>query len=104
MASSLNSEPSGATPLPRAIERQLRPYGVVRVEAHPQWPIAMQATETLRPLWGNMRDRGVVVWVDNCYEACYAYNPVRMRVPIMKEFFVASFILLRKGCQRHPRQ
>ena len=47
-------------PLPRAIERQLRLYGVVRMEAHPQWPIAMQAAETLRRLW-EMWDRGVVV-------------------------------------------
>ena len=40
-------EPAVAALLPRAIERQLQPYGVVRVEAHPQWPIAMQAAETL---------------------------------------------------------
>ena len=39
-----------AAPLPRAIERQLRPYGVVRVEARPQWPIAMQASDTLQRL------------------------------------------------------
>ena len=66
-------------PLPGAIERQLRPYGVVRVEAHPQWPIAMQAAETLRQLWDNMRDWGVVVWFDNCYKPRYVYNSLRMR-------------------------
>ena len=72
-------EPAVAAPLPRAIERQLRPYGVVRVEAHPQWPIAMQAAETLRRLWENMRDRGVVRWFDNYYKPHYVYNPLRMR-------------------------
>ena len=61
-------EPAVAAPLPRAIERQLRPYGVVRVEARPQWPIAMRASETLRRRWENMRDRGVVVWYANCYK------------------------------------
>ena len=72
-------EPAVAAPLLRAIERQLRPYGVMRVEAHPQWPVAMQAAETLRRLWENMRDRGVVVWFDNCYKPRYVYNPLRMR-------------------------
>ena len=72
-------EPAVAAPLPRAIERQLRPYRVVRVEARPQWPIAMQASETLRRLWENMRDRGVVVWFDNCYKPRYVYYPLRIR-------------------------
>ena len=78
MASSLNSKPSEDASLPRAIKRQLRPYGVVRLEAHPQWPVAMHAAETLRRLSGNMRDRGVVVWFDNCYEPRYVYNLVCM--------------------------
>ena len=26
-----------------------------------------------------MRDRGVVVWFDNCYKPRYVYNPLRMR-------------------------
>ena len=49
------------------------------MEARPQWPIAMQAFETLRRLWENMRDQGVVVWFDNCYKPRYVYNLLCMR-------------------------
>ena len=39
----------------------------------------MQGSETLRQLWENMQDQGVVVWFDNCYKPCHIYNLLGMR-------------------------
>ena len=65
----------GMSHIPRRLQRHLRMRGVVGHTMHNRQTLRQRAEEQRRHVWRKIKDRWVVLWVDNYYRRRFVANP-----------------------------